>query len=382
MQKKIIALAVAGLVSGAAFAQSNVTVYGQVNMAYQSISGTKMNAAGTAYSVGSATAITQKSLANMDSRLGFKGEEALGGGTKAVFVAEFGFNPDQGGTNQTSSSANGGNNGNTSGLASAARQTYVGLSSGFGTMTMGRQYTPFFETAALVDPFGAATGNVASAGRLHPITAAARADNAFKYDGAFPMGGGTLLVGAMIGMSERATNAVGTGETGKLNSFKFAYAGGPLVVGLATINLKDNAAGTAAVGTDTKATAIGGTYDLGMAKLHVINDRVKVTNSTADRKDWLFGVTVPFGAHTVKASYNKVNEGQSGVSDNDATQIGLGYDYAMSKRTKLFANYSKITNKGNAAFGILSTNSGLGSLGAAAAAERTTGIQMGIGHSF
>ena len=35
MQKKIIALAVAGLVSGAAFAQSNVTVYGIVDMGYQ-----------------------------------------------------------------------------------------------------------------------------------------------------------------------------------------------------------------------------------------------------------------------------------------------------------------------------------------------------------
>lgn len=430
MQKKLIALAIAGL-SGAAFAQSNVTVYGQVNMAYQNASGTKSNTAGAlgaAGAVGTVGTQSQTSLAQLDSRIGFKGEEALGNDLKAVFTLEYNIAPDQAGANQTSNSAaSGGNSTDLSGLQLGARQTFAGLKGNFGTFTYGRQYTPFFDAAALLDPFGVSTGNVASAARINPIAAIARADNSFKY--VSPMIGGNFLVAAMIGLSERSSNAgataagactapavltaglcvttaggnvtavaagpaaavAATHDTGKLWNWKVAYINGPIIVGLTQIKLTDNAAGSQATGATTKATAIGGTYDMKVVKLHILNDRVKVETAggtAADRNDWMFGATVPMGAHTIKAQYSKVDERSNNalttgdVTANDANHLGLGYSYAMSKRTNVFFNYGKVSNKGNATFNIQSTQSGGGTLGGASAAGYTTGYQLGMGHSF
>ena len=80
MQKKLIAMAVAGLASGAALAQSNVTVYGIVDMAY---------IRGAADGASSRTFINSGGLSG--SRLGFKGVEDLGNGLKAVFNLEWGM---------------------------------------------------------------------------------------------------------------------------------------------------------------------------------------------------------------------------------------------------------------------------------------------------
>ena len=84
MQKKLIAMAVAGLASGAALAQSNVTVYGIVDMAY---------IRGAADGASSRTFINSGGLSG--SRLGFKGVEDLGNGLKAVFNLEWGMEVDQ-----------------------------------------------------------------------------------------------------------------------------------------------------------------------------------------------------------------------------------------------------------------------------------------------
>ena len=78
MQKKIIALAVAGLVSGAAFAQTNVTVYGIMDMSY------------TYSKIGDAKFSGMEAGGWSGPRIGFKGEEALGNGLKTIFTMEFG----------------------------------------------------------------------------------------------------------------------------------------------------------------------------------------------------------------------------------------------------------------------------------------------------
>ncbi|MDR1708953.1 MAG: porin, partial [Candidatus Accumulibacter sp.] len=112
MQTKIIALAVAGLVSGAAFAQTNVTLYGVADAAYVygKIGNNKFSG------------IENGQLSG--NRLGVKGEEALGNGLKAIFTYEWAATID-------GESALG-----------APRQSFVGLSGGFGTFSLGRQYSP------------------------------------------------------------------------------------------------------------------------------------------------------------------------------------------------------------------------------------------------
>jgi predicted porin len=90
MQKKLIALAVAGMASGFAAAQTNVTIYGVLDAGYLYSSGNPgPGIKGTNTFSGVANGLTA------GNRLGFKGEEALGNGLKAVFTLEYGLSIDQ-----------------------------------------------------------------------------------------------------------------------------------------------------------------------------------------------------------------------------------------------------------------------------------------------
>jgi predicted porin len=113
MQKKLIAAAVAGLISGAAFAADNVTVYGVADVYYARMSGDSYK---------SYNAVNSGGLSG--SRIGFQGSEDLGNGLKAIFQSELAYNQaDNGGLSST-------------------RQSYVGLAGSFGAIVAGRLQTP------------------------------------------------------------------------------------------------------------------------------------------------------------------------------------------------------------------------------------------------
>ncbi|QWD02323.1 porin [Polynucleobacter paneuropaeus] len=154
MKKSLLALAALSAIAGAAQAQSSVTVYGILDVGYQGGNSTLTNST-TAGGTGGATVNYPKvdgALANgqvkntqnvlgqsaeQTSRLGFKGNEDLGGGTSAFFTAEFTLTPND----QTLS-------GNTNG-GLKNRQTFVGLKkNGLGDFAVGTQYTPIFNSAA------------------------------------------------------------------------------------------------------------------------------------------------------------------------------------------------------------------------------------------
>ena len=122
MQKKLIALAVAGLVSAPVFAQSNVTIYGVADayMGFGNHGGNDL------------AAVQSGGLSG--SRLGFRGAEDLGNGLKAVFTLEQGVDI----SNGVASPSVGGD-------SVFSRQALVGLSGAFGTISLGRQYAPGFD---------------------------------------------------------------------------------------------------------------------------------------------------------------------------------------------------------------------------------------------
>jgi predicted porin len=139
MQKKIVALAVAGL-STAAFAQTNVTIYGVADISGQGISQSSVKdgqAAALGYNGGNVFALQSNS-----SLLGFKGTEDLGNGLKALFQYETGIN--LAGTN---TSANGTHPGavapGNGGLIGGMRDSFLGLNSKYGTAMAGYLSTPF-----------------------------------------------------------------------------------------------------------------------------------------------------------------------------------------------------------------------------------------------
>lgn len=301
MKKALIALAVLGAMSNAAMAQT-VTVYGIVDI-------------GVANENNGTTSVTRVDSGNVyGSRLGFRGTEDLGGGMSALFNLETGMNMDTG-TGQG---------------PLFNRQSFVGLKSRAGTVTLGRQYTPLFRAQLAYDPFF--TGSAGNAGRMMSNGGGpngARTDNSIFY--VSPNVGG--FEGQLLyGVGEQAGNSSKLREIGAA----VGYAKGPVGVKLVHQNANDAAGMTSA-----KNTNLSGTYDFVAAKVHAAY-QVNKTGSTVDTRDALIGVSVPFGAGKFIASYIRKNDRIHAAAN--ASQIGIGYIHGLSKRTDLYTSISRLKN--------------------------------------
>lgn len=348
MKKSLLALAVLGAFASAASAQSSVTVYGKIDVGGVWDSGTVpgTNPAG-------AKSARISSGVSGGSRLGFRGVEDLGGGLKATFVAETGFCADS--NAGAPNFCTGGNN-------FMGRQAFVGLSGGFGSVTLGRQYTPAFIVLTTVDPFG--TGLAGQTTNLFDATNGPgnpRMNNSVIYSTP-SMGGFTASVGAAAG------ETLGNWEQGRLLTASAVYSAGPLYVGGA---YQRNETGNA--NPDKKLWNLGATYDFGVAKAHLMYQAVK--NGAAplytNENDIMGGVSARFGASTVMASYIRHND--KSVGNRDANQIGVGYMYSLSKRTSLYGAFARISNKNGAPFTVgNATEAGTGS----------RAVNLGVVHNF
>ena len=317
MQKKIIALAVAGLVSSVAFAQSSVTVYGILDAGFSSWSGNSERATGVSNG-GMST-----------SRVGFMGEEALGNGLKATFQLETAASTDDPATGW------GGN-----------RQANVGLTGNFGTVKLGVQ-------PSLSDNWA---GNVEVMGNLSPRNLIGNTAGRFSNEKAqavsyySPIFSG-LQLAALYGNKKETDNyklTVGTdnGESAQ-NYYQVGanYNNGPFNAALTYAYLADD-------GDGAQDWTIGGTYDFKVVKVFAGYERsadVGATGATTllgardlTNSEWTVGVRVPVTtAGTISASYAK---NSNDVNDTDVNAWLLGYDHALSKRTTLYAAYMHIGN--------------------------------------
>ena len=112
-----------------------------------------------------------------------------------------------------------------------------------------------------------------------------------------------------------------------------------------------NTLSSALVAGTARNTVLGATWDFGVVKAH---GAVAVSKSTAgaattvDSADLMLGATVPVGPHRVLFSY--VRRDDRRAANGDATQIGIGYTYALSKRSTLYAAYAHIDNRNGAAY--------------------------------
>ncbi|QRM20645.1 porin [Dechloromonas sp. TW-R-39-2] len=378
MQKKIIALAVAGLASTAAFAQTNVTIYGSVDAGYSY----RWDAENR--SVGNHTRSTIDTGNSAGNRLGFKGTEDLGNGLKAVFLLEQGFNFDQGTMGQ--------------GGAMFGRQAYVGLAGGFGTAVAGRLYTPHFSFVSSLDPFAAGTvgqyRNVYGAGDTGSVAAnlidSVRVDNAVAYIspnfGGFDVTVAYSNAAGSLGTAA-AANTENASENAKNNTVYavFAkYAAGPVVAGL---NYHRIAVGSAVPTIKTSDTIdLGASFDAKVVKIAALytNTVVDYVAAQSDVKlnNYMLGLTAPIGKAAIKASviYSDGNKQAGG----DATQYAVGFDYNLSKRTNFYTAYSLIDanstrgTKGTI-LGVADASNG-GTTASGSAFQQ--GVTAGIRHQF
>ncbi len=379
MKKSLIAIA--ALAATGAFAQSSVTVYGVVDAGYTRDSGGLTPGARTVNRLDSGIA--------SGSRLGFKGVEDLGGGLKANFVAETGFCADSNANAGSSAGTPSGSaNGNpagfcTGGNAFMGRQATVGLSGGFGAVDLGRQYTPAFVVLTTIDPF--ATGTAGQIGNLFDSTGGygaansntgnPRMNNTFKYS--------TPSFSGFTGSLAYGFGEVnGSNSAGRAMGFNAEYSNGPVYVGLAYHSARNTVVGAGA--DQRKNVILGGTYDFGVAKAHfaygttkndiaqgVVLGGTAFSQNNGDGRNVMLGVSVPVGAGNIKASY--IRHDDKGVNNFDASQIGVGYFYSLSKRTTLYTAYAKISNKNGGFYTV--GNAGNGGIGNSA-------FNLGVRHTF
>jgi predicted porin len=160
MKKSLFALAATTAFAGAAQAQSSVTVYGIMDMGYIGSNYKQVTAQG-ASGVSGVNQVT-KTVSNafaagaeQTNRIGFKGNEDLGGGKSAFFTVEFGLSPMDPNATGSSSAGSVDLNGvqNQAGSAVDNRQSFVGLKdNALGQFAFGRQYTPVFNYGAATSP--------------------------------------------------------------------------------------------------------------------------------------------------------------------------------------------------------------------------------------
>lgn len=359
MKKSLLALAVLAAVTGAASAQTNVTIYGVAD-------------AGIRYRDNDGAANSKTwgvdSGLQSGSRIGFRGTEDLGGGLSAIFTLENGFSIDDGSLGQSSAASSS----SPAQTRLFGRQAFVGLAGSWGAVKLGRQYAPIRVALESVDPFGlGGAGNAANVFNVH----GERTDNTLNYSSA--------KIGGFSGQFAYSFGEVaGDTSTGRHLGVSGGYANGPLNVIAAyhKQNLVNGGTATTFPSTpagDAKTALLGAAYDFGVAKLHAAYSRSEQENAAGvksfDRDDLLIGVSAPVGAGTVLASYIRRSDDVAGTggASRDANQIALGYLHNLSKRTNLYTMYARTRNDAGASLN-----------GAAAAGADPSTFMVGVRHRF
>ena len=358
MKKSLIALAVLAA-SGAAMAQSSVTLFGIVDTAVGYVD--NANAAGDSV-YGLSTS------GNATSRLGFRGVEDLGGGLKAGFWLEGDIF---------------GDDGNAAGFNFTRRST-VSLMGGFGEVRMGRDLTPNYSKTISYDLFSQtgigqfmgwrdwATNSDVGTTVSTADASNVRSSNMISY---YTPNFGGLTAGLGYGFDEQTT-----GKAGRYVGGYVAYDNGPLSLA-ASYDQRDLlvnglVAGSAVLDRDT--FTLGGSYNLNVVKLNAIvqQSKYKALGESEKVNAYALGASAPVGAGEVKLQYALYDQK---AIDSKAHHISLGYVHNLSKRTAVYGTVSYMDNKDDSNLGLQAKNLSTGGPGRG---ESQTGVQVGIRHAF
>ena len=388
MQKKLIALAVASLASGAALAQTNVTVYGVADVGYVYSAGGAGRDPVTGLKIPGNNKFSGLAGGGVaaGNRLGFKGEEALDNGLKAVFTLEYRLNMD-----------NNSGVGNTGGLN--ARQQFVGLASNYGTLSLGRQYAPGFNATANNDALEATDMSIQSdlsvyAGNSITPNSPARYNNAIAYT-SNNMAGFTASLIYGFGETQNVFTGsyndkeVSISDNGQVG-VGLNYANGPINLDAVyqsrqnvTLGLPRPIPSTIGIGKDIEEWYVGGSWDFKVVKAYASYQALDDHNSLGlinDNNIWTVGLSAPIGNGVVGLSYGKLSVNNRGLPDGESWGAGAMYQYNLSKRTALYVAYTYFNNDKYSVpvqTQVAGDGTGIGALG-----ESNYTFGTGIRHSF
>lgn len=345
MKKTLVALAIASAFTGAAYAQSSVTMYGIVDAGVQVTDPKKGN------SIDQDKTIGLNSGMQSGSRFGVRGSEALGGGLNAIFTLENGYSPDTGQLGQ--------------GNRLFGRQAWVGLNGGFGSVVMGRvalfsSGTGSFDKFGSVADIGSTGFGYAGTQSVMTSSNAVRLDNTIAY--VSPKFAGASFGWAHSFRNDGSELAGGAAKNNHADAFYVDYGWGPLQtvvtydrIVVEEVNLANER---------EEHYQFAANYNLGFMKLLGAYAHEKnlvagmglsapitsaLQSSGQKANAWSVGALFPFGAHTVGVNYQ-----QRKWDNNSATTISnaakretfaLEYQYNFSKRTNLYAYYTEVKDK-------------------------------------
>lgn len=363
MKTSFFILTALGSIAASVHAQSTVTIYGVADTGIERV--TNVGVVGSVTRMPGLTGL-------VPSRLGFRGVEDLGGGLKAVFTLENGFNLDDGTSGQ--------------GGRLFGRQSFVGLSGPWGAVTLGRQYTMNFWALGEADIIGPSAHGL---GAIDSYIPNARVDNSIAYRGTFS----GLTVGATYSLGRDTVNAAspsGTncaGESGADTRACREWSGmlkydTPTWGVAGSIDRLNGGVGAFAglVRSDLTDTRkqLNGYMKLGSIKLG--GGLVQRTNegSALFPKSNLIHVGASWTAtpklqldaalHTIRFSNTA----------NKADRFTVRSVYSLSKRTALYASYSHIDNSGTLSLPVSAGAPGSNPI----AGGSQSGLMAGIRHSF
>lgn len=441
MQKRVltsaIALALTALAAGTASAQSSVTIYGNIDVGFDRVkrdAGVRLlpentpspavnTASSNANNVLSSRLSTSRVTPDLSSQsaLGFRGVEDLGGGYKGNFVLEGQFGADTGAL---------GRDGRMFG-----RQAYVGVTSPFGELRLGRQYAPIFFSSAVITPerFGG-TDQFIEGGLSNTLNI--RWDNAITYSaqvggfrgqlGFSPNAGvadqinanrggaGSDSAGSILGGNNSGASTEKTSGRGRSWGAFGAYMADALTLsaGYSSTNFANTPVylltGNAAAGStplfnlgDYRVWNLGAKYILkdiglqftgafGRATYDVRNASATsstylgVTSGDLTVSSLVLGTRYEIGAVALLAQWSETKFRNESRGKNPG--FTLGAEYSLSKRTTLYSRYAQLKDKGVGpavlfpATGIREVppmvNAGLSPEG------KTTLLAVGIRHNF
>jgi len=324
LQRKLLAAAVASACAlpAAALAQvpSWIQIYGRANVSYERI--TTENSSNTAALPAGQPNQSNWDLVDNSSRIGIRGNKDLGGGGDLL----------------------------------STRDSYAGLAGGFGTVRLGRTIGPvYYATYDYISMHNHDTGTSSDA-LLAPTVFGNQGfmNNTVWYTSpkigrAFTVDVAYSLLGVQRVVSDSQPHYLGVVGS---------YDQGPLHAAASYANTQK----TVALGTganDDKAYTIGGLYDFKTFVVGALIESAKtkvLTGGDASRNYVRVSAMMPVGKHEFHVNFGTVNHGvgssaSSSTSNDGAKQWTLGYNYNITKETKIYGFYTKVDNDSNGTYG-------------------------------
>lgn len=312
MNKSAIALAIAAALATSTVAMAETTLYGS---ARGSVVWTDPDSSGPDDDDDDFWDVR-----NHSSRLGVRGSEDLGNGLSAIYQYEFGVDLTEGGNFNSN------------------RPRVLGLRGGFGQVSLGTQWTPYYNVAGRIDVFNASFFNLTKQ--------IFRRDNTLVYN--------TPSIAGFVGESQIQMDGNGREEDIDEYSLGFNYSNGPFGVGAAYISneFNDSDAFVVSAGFRTGAFSIAALYEDG--DYTTDNDFLVLGVDPPDLSTGALVASYTFGNNILRAGIaardndditDEIDDDDRDlvdIFDDDQIEYAIGLQHNLSLRSRVWVEFQDV----------------------------------------